>query len=105
MDFVPTCPVVECGMSIPRETLRVRTTAKKHRNVLLHILGYFTQELSPDEKQEVLEMIEAYSLADVPLIAPMSLLNHHVRPFDQSDLRDQCCLHPHPLDLRLRSHC
>ncbi len=87
------------------QTLRVRTTAKKHCNVLLHILGYFKQELSPDEKQEVLEMIEAYRLADVPLIVPITLLNHYVRKFDQPYLRDQYYLHPHPLDLRLRSHC
>jgi uncharacterized protein YbgA (DUF1722 family) len=87
------------------ETLRIRTTAKKHCNVLLHILGYFKQELSADEKQEVLEMIEAYRLADVPLIVPITLLNHYVRKFDQPYLRDQYYLHPHPLDLRLRSHC
>lgn len=87
------------------ETLRVRTTAKKHCNVLLHILGYFKNALSPDEKQEVLEMIEAYRLADVPLIVPITLLNHYVRKFDQPYLRDQYYLHPHPLDLRLRSHC
>ena len=87
------------------ETLRVRTTAKKHCNVLLHILGYFKNELSSDEKQEVLEMIEAYRLADVPLIVPITLLNHYVRKFDQPYLRDQYYLHPHPLDLRLRSHC
>jgi len=87
------------------ETLRVRTTAKKHGNVLLHILGYFKQELSPDEKQEVLELIDAYRLADVPLIVPITLLNHYVRKFDQPYLRDQYYLHPHPLDLRLRSHC
>jgi uncharacterized protein YbgA (DUF1722 family) len=71
----------------------------------LHILGYFKQELSPDEKQEVLEMIEAYLLADAPLIFPITLLNHFVRKFDQPSLRDQYYLHPHPLDLRLRSHC
>jgi uncharacterized protein YbgA (DUF1722 family)/uncharacterized protein YbbK (DUF523 family) len=87
------------------ETLRVRTTAKKHCNVLLHILGYFKQEISSDEKQEVLEMIEAYRLAYVPLIVPITLLNHFVRKFDQPYLRDQYYLHPHPLDLRLRSHC
>ena len=87
------------------ETMRVRTTAKKHCNVLLHILGYFKNELSPDEKQEVLEMIEAYRLGNVPLIVPITLLNHYVRKFDQPYLRDQYYLHPHPLDLRLRSYC
>jgi uncharacterized protein YbgA (DUF1722 family) len=56
----------------------------------LHTLGYFKQELSSDEKQEVLEMIEAYSLADVPLIVPVTLLNHYVRKFDQPYLRGHC---------------
>lgn len=87
------------------ETMRVRTTAKKHCNVLLHILGYFKRELSPDEKQEVLEMIEAYRLGNVPLIVPMTLLNHYIRKYNQPYLRDQYYLHPHPLDLRLRSYC
>ena len=86
-------------------TLRVRTTAKKHCNVLLHILGYFNQELSPDEKQSVREMIEAYRLAEVPLIVPITLLNHYARKFDQPYLRDQYYLHLHPLDLHLCSHC
>lgn len=79
------------------DTLRIRTTAKKHCNVLLHILGSF--------KQEFLEMVEAYRLADVPLVVPITLLNHYFRKFDQPYLRDQYSLHPHPLDLRLRSHC
>jgi uncharacterized protein YbgA (DUF1722 family)/uncharacterized protein YbbK (DUF523 family) len=87
------------------EALRTRTTAKKHCNVLLHVLGYFKKELSADEKQEVLEQIEAYHRGDVPLIVPITLLNHYVRKFDQPYLRDQYYLHPHPLDLRLRSQC
>ena len=38
-------------------------------------------------------MIEAYSLADVPLIVPVTLLNHYVRKFDQPYLRGQYYLH------------
>jgi uncharacterized protein YbgA (DUF1722 family)/uncharacterized protein YbbK (DUF523 family) len=85
------------------ETLRVLPTAKKQCNVLHHILGYFKKQLSADEKQEALELIEAYRRADVPLIVPITLLNHYVRKYDQPYLRDQYYLHPHPLDLRLRS--
>lgn len=87
------------------EALRVRTTAKKHCNVLLHVLGYFKKVLTADEKHEVLELIEAYRSGEVPLIVPITLLNHFVRRFDQPYLRDQYYLHPHPLDLRLRSQC
>jgi len=28
-------------------------------------------------------MIEAYRLADVPLVVPITLINHYVRKFDQ----------------------
>ena len=62
------------------------------------------KELAADEKQEVLEMIDAYHRGDVPLIVPITLLNHYVRKFEQPYLRQQYYLHPHPLDLRLRSH-
>jgi len=87
------------------ETLRVRTTAKKHCNVLHHVLGYFKKELTADEKQELLDLIEAYRLGDVPLIVPITLLNHYVRKYGQPYLQGQYYLHPHPLDLRLRSQC
>ncbi|MBM9537787.1 YbgA family protein [Desulfobulbus alkaliphilus] len=85
------------------ETLRVRTTMKKHCNVLHHVLGYFKKQLSADEKQEILELIEAYHRGDVPLIVPITLLNHYVRKYEQPYLQGQYYLHPHPLDLRLRS--
>lgn len=85
------------------EALQVRSTVKKHTNVLLHILGYFKKNLAADDKEEVLELIEAYRNGEVPLLVPITLLNHYVRKFDQPYLRDQYYLHPHPLDLRLRS--
>jgi uncharacterized protein YbgA (DUF1722 family)/uncharacterized protein YbbK (DUF523 family) len=86
------------------ETLRVLATPKKHCNVLQHALGYFKHDLTADEKQEMLEIIEAYRNGDVPLIVPITLLNHFVRKYNQPYLRQQYYLHPHPLDLRLRSY-
>jgi uncharacterized protein YbgA (DUF1722 family)/uncharacterized protein YbbK (DUF523 family) len=86
------------------QALQLKTTSKKHCNVLHHVFGYFKKELSADEKQEVLEMIEAYRRGDVPLIVPITLLNHYVRKFKQPYLEQQYYLHPHPLDLRLRSN-
>jgi uncharacterized protein YbgA (DUF1722 family)/uncharacterized protein YbbK (DUF523 family) len=83
--------------------LQIKSTAKKHGNVLLHILGYFKKQLTADEKQETLDLIASYMRGDVPLIVPITLLNHFVRKFDQPYLKEQYYLHPHPLDLRLRS--
>ena len=84
--------------------LRQKPTNKKNANVLHHILGYFKKDLSADEKQEALEVIENYALGLVPLIVPVTLLNHYVRKYHQPYLRDQYYLNPHPLELQLRNH-
>jgi uncharacterized protein YbgA (DUF1722 family)/uncharacterized protein YbbK (DUF523 family) len=84
--------------------LRQKPTNKKNANVLHHILGYFKKDLSADEKQEALEVIENYARGLVPLIVPVTLLNHYVRKYHQPYLRDQYYLNPHPLELQLRNH-
>ena len=86
------------------EALRLKSTPKKNANVLTHILGYFKKLLSADEKQELLEIIDLYRQETIPLIVPTTLINHYVRKYDQPYLREQCYLHPHPLELQLRNH-
>lgn len=86
------------------EALRRKTTPRKHANVLHHILGYFKKQLSGDEKQEMLEIIEEYRQGYVPLIVPIALVNHYVRKYGQPYLREQYYLHPHPVELQLRNH-
>jgi uncharacterized protein YbgA (DUF1722 family)/uncharacterized protein YbbK (DUF523 family) len=81
-----------------------RATPKKHVNVLMHAMGHFKNDLSPDEKQELLEVIDSYKQGLVPLIVPVTLLNHYVRKYDKKYLADQFYLHPHPLELKLRNH-
>ena len=84
--------------------LSLTATVKKQTNVLQHVMGYFKRQLSPDEKQELLEVINNYYNGYVPLIVPLTLLNHYVKKYDQSYLHDQIYLNPHPLELKLRTH-
>jgi uncharacterized protein YbgA (DUF1722 family)/uncharacterized protein YbbK (DUF523 family) len=86
------------------EALRLKTTLKKNINVLQHIMGYFKKQLSPDEKQELLEIIEQYRQEHVPLIVPVTLLNHYIRKYKQPYLAQQVYLNPHPIALKLRNH-
>lgn len=79
-------------------------TRAKHQNVLQHILGYFKQELTTDEKAELLEIIERYKSGNYPLIVPITLLNHYVRKYDKAYLAEQFYLNPHPVELNLRNH-
>jgi uncharacterized protein YbgA (DUF1722 family)/uncharacterized protein YbbK (DUF523 family) len=84
--------------------LRLKASVPKHVNVLTHAMGYFKKALSADEKQEVLEVIQQYRDGSVPLIVPVTLLNHFARKYDQGYLRQQTYLNPHPLSLKLRNH-
>ncbi len=87
------------------EALRLKTTIKKNSNVLQHLMGYFKKQLSSDEKQELLEVFGHYRSELVPLIVPLTLINHYVRKYDQPYLKQQTYLNPHPVELKLRTHC
>jgi uncharacterized protein YbgA (DUF1722 family)/uncharacterized protein YbbK (DUF523 family) len=84
--------------------LRLKATPSKHTNVLQHILGYFKRDLSKDEKQEAVELIDNYRQELVPLIVPVTLLNHFVRKYGQDYLSQQVYLRPHPKELKLLNH-
>ena len=86
------------------EALRLKTTLKKNMNVLQHIMGYFKQQLTSDEKQELLEVLDQYRKEYLPLVVPVTLLNHYVRKYDQPYLKQQVYLNPHPVALKLRNH-
>lgn len=84
--------------------MKLKPTVKKHANVLLHIVGYFKKKLSSDEKQELLEIIDRFKKRHVPLIVPITLINHYVRKYDEPYLKQQHYLNPHPIELKLRNH-
>ncbi|NLI81809.1 MAG: DUF523 and DUF1722 domain-containing protein [Deltaproteobacteria bacterium] len=86
------------------EALKLKASPAKNANVLQHMLGYFRKDLSGDEKQEMLETIRLYRQGHFPFIVPMTLMNHYVRKYDQSYLKEQTYLNPHPLELQLRNH-
>jgi uncharacterized protein YbgA (DUF1722 family)/uncharacterized protein YbbK (DUF523 family) len=86
------------------EALALKTTPKKNLNVLQHLMGYFKKQLSRDEKRELLEVFEQYRQEFVPLVVPITLINHFVRKYDQQYLKMQTYLNPHPVELKLRTH-
>jgi uncharacterized protein YbgA (DUF1722 family)/uncharacterized protein YbbK (DUF523 family) len=84
--------------------LQLKSSVAKNINVLQHILGYFKKQLTGEEKQEMLSILEAYRSGHLPLIVPITLLNHYVRKYDQDYLAAQTYLNPHPVALGLRNH-
>jgi uncharacterized protein YbgA (DUF1722 family) len=87
VEYVPVCPEVECGLPTPRKSM-----------------GYFRGQLSADEKQELIEIIELYRNGNIPLVVPITLMRHYVRKYDQPYLKEQVYLNPHPIELQLRNH-
>jgi uncharacterized protein YbgA (DUF1722 family)/uncharacterized protein YbbK (DUF523 family) len=86
------------------KAMKLRATPGKNANVLQHALGYFKRDLSGDEKQEALEVIEDYRRGYVPLVVPVTLIRHYVRSCGVSYLADQSYFSPHPVELKLRNH-
>jgi len=96
--------LIDTYESLLLKALRLPTTLKKNINVLQHIMGYFKKNLSSDEKQELLTVFDQYRSGYVPLIVPITLINHYVRKYDQPWLKTQTYLNPHPFELKLRNY-
>lgn len=96
--------LIEAYQRLLHQAMQEKASVKKHINVLQHLLGYFKNDLTADEKQEFLDLVEAYRQGDVPLIVPVTLVNHFVRKYQEPYLGRQYYLNPHPGELRLRNH-
>jgi uncharacterized protein YbgA (DUF1722 family) len=81
--------------------MRRAPTRRNHTNVLQHLAGYFSEQLSPDDRAELTDIIERYRLDVLPLIVPVTLIRHYVRKFDIHYLHNQVYLDPHPDELKL----
>jgi uncharacterized protein YbgA (DUF1722 family)/uncharacterized protein YbbK (DUF523 family) len=104
MKEIPLPEMYERYQTLLMEALRLKTTIKKNANVLLHVMGYFKKNLSPAEKEELLRIVNNYQKGYIPLIVPVTLLNHYMWKYDQNYLKSQYYLDPHPLELKLRNH-
>jgi len=87
------------------EGLGVMGTRGKHVNVLQHLMGYLKKDLSNEDKQELLGLIEDYRQGLLPPIVPLTLLKHHLNQYPVPEWVDQqVYLHPYPKELMLRNH-
>ena len=85
-------------------TMAVIATRRRQTNVLQHMAGYFKDRLDPESKVELQSTIEDYRRGFIPLVVPITLLQHHVRVHDVEYLAGQLYLQPHPKELMLRNH-
>lgn len=106
--------VARCGDQDPEDfgaryindlmaALRTPAGRKSHTNVLQHVQGYLKHHIDTGDKQELNEVIESYRLGRVPLVVPITLLNHHFRRHPDEYMQRQYYLNPHPPELMLRN--
>lgn len=82
--------------------LKINATRKNHTSTLQHIQGYFKKHLSKEQKTELSEAIMKYRQGLLPLLVPITLINHYLREFPTPYIEDQVYLNPHPEELKLR---
>ena len=73
-----------------------------HANVMSHLQGYVKRTLSAAGRKELAQLIEQYRLGEVPLLAPLTLLKHHLGEHDAGYAINQLYLQPHPINAGLR---
>jgi len=75
---------------------------KGHAYVLQHLQGYFKKALSKRQRQELKTVIEQYRKGTLPLLAPLTLLNHYQNEHPSDYVGQQSYFAPHPESLSLR---
>ena len=59
--------------------LKISATRKNSVDVLQHLSGYLKTNLGKDDKIELIQVIESFRTGMVPLLVPITLLNHFFR--------------------------
>ncbi len=84
--------------------LKVKATRKKHADVLSHLQGHLKKKLDAMDKAELVTCIDDYRQGFVPLVVPLTLLQHHFKRHPTPWVEEQTYLHPYPTELMLRNH-
>lgn len=83
--------------------LTKKATRKSNTNVLTHLQGYLKKQLNSKEKEKLIEVIEQYRKGIVPLVVPVTLLQHHFTIQPNDYISKQAFFDPYPQELSLRN--
>ena len=86
------------------DALAVPSTPGRHADVMLHMLGHLKGSVTPANRQEILQLIDAYRSGMVSQAVPLTSLGHHARRHRVGYLLGQTYLAPDSRELTLRSH-
>ncbi len=80
-----------------------RANRRSHSNVLYHIAGYLKRQLGSEERQRLATLIDRYRLGQVPLVVPVTMLQHHFANHPNAYIDRQVFLEPFPEELGVRN--
>ena len=81
------------------ETLSEMSKVSSNSNVLMHALGYFSKNLTHNEKAFFLNSLKEYKEGRIPLLVCLNILKLWIIRFDQDYLLNQTFFEPYPQDL------
>lgn len=85
------------------QVLKAQASRKRHVNVLQHLLGYLRKQVDAVNRADLVDVIDAYRRGLVPLVVPITLLQHHFRSNPHPWVSRQVYMNPHPRELMLRN--
>lgn len=95
-------PVEEVFKNYRKTLLQILRRAPKistNINVLMHLMGYFSDSLTPQEKAHFLDQMNLYRQKQLPLIALTTILRSWSLRYEQEYLLDQIYFEPFPKEL------
>jgi uncharacterized protein YbgA (DUF1722 family)/uncharacterized protein YbbK (DUF523 family) len=85
------------------DTLSHRATRRSHSNVLYHLSGYLKKKVSSEERQRLRALIDRYRQGEIPLVVPVTMLQHHFANQPDAYIHSQVFMAPYPDELQLRN--
>ncbi|MBW6410712.1 YbgA family protein [Clostridium weizhouense] len=81
------------------KALSVSPSTMRNINMLLHLFGYFSKDLTTKEKAFFLDNLERYRQKKVPFSLPLTIINSWVIRFDNKYLLSQKIFQAFPIEL------
>ncbi len=85
------------------QVLKTPASRKRHVNVLQHLLGYLRKHVDAANRADLVGVIDDYRRGMVPLVVPVTLLQHHFHSNPHPWISRQVYMKPHPRELMLRN--
>jgi uncharacterized protein YbgA (DUF1722 family)/uncharacterized protein YbbK (DUF523 family) len=91
--------IINMYEKVLNETLKKPLRRGSNINMLMHLLGYFKNELSKEEKAYFLDVLEQYSMKKIPFSLPIAVIYSWVIRFKEPYLNMQTIFKPYPLEI------